>query len=294
LSIKANLRARRRRRRIMWVSVFAVLVALIVVAYLVASSSSNPYTSYVGQPVSSSLLQELSGFGSSTLAAVGGGTGRAPSVITGTPLTDNGKPEILYIGGEYCPYCAVARWSLVIALSKFGNFTGLNYMLSSATDVNSNTPTFTFANITYTSDHVSFVAVEHWDRSSNIFQPLTSQEQSIYTQYDSGGIPFVDFANQYLINGAPGGLGSIDLSNKNWTQVAALLNQPSSSTAQAIVGEANYIISTICAIDGNAPSSVCSQSYATLPLAYQAASRGQPQPSVFAAPPARAEFPWTD
>lgn len=293
MAIKANLRARRRRRRIMWVSALAVLVALIVVAYLFAASSNNPYTSYIGQPVSSSLAQGLSGFSSSTLAAVGGGTGRAPPAITGTPLTDNGKPEILYVGGDYCPYCAVTRWSIVIALSRFGNFTGLNYMLSSATDLNSNTPTFTFSNITYTSNYVSFVAVEHWDRSQNVLQPLTSQEQSIYTQYDTGGIPFVDFANQYAINGAPGGLGSIDLSNKNWTQVADLLNQPSSTTAQAILGEANYIISTICAIDGNAPSSVCSQSYATLPLAYQAASGGESQPNVLAAYPARVESHWT-
>lgn len=292
MTIKANLRARRRRRRILWISILAVLVAVIVVAYFVAASFSNPWVSYIDQPVSPALSQELATFSTSTLASVGAGSGKAPSSISGTILTNGSKPEILYVGGEYCPYCAVTRWSLIIALSKFGNFTGLKYMLSSGTDVNANTPTFTFANATYTSRYVSFVAVEHWDRAENIFQPFTSQEQSIYTQYDSGGIPFVDFANQYLINGAPGGLGSIDLMNKNWTQVATLLNQPSSAAAQAIVGEANYIISTICAIDGSSPSSVCSQSYATQLLAFTEAPSGTTQ-SLAVPSPSRTDLPWT-
>jgi hypothetical protein len=264
-----------------------------VVAYFVAASFNNPWISYIGKPVSPALSEGLAAFSTSTLAAVGGGSGKAPSSISGTALTNNGKPEILYVGGDYCPYCAVTRWSLVIALSKFGNFTGLEYMLSSGTDVNANTPTFTFVNTTYTSNYVSFVEVEHWDRSQNILQSFTSEEQSIYTQYDTGGIPFVDFANQYLINGAPGGLGSIDLSNKNWTQVATLLNQPTSSAAQAIVGEANYIIGTICAIDGSSPSSVCSQSYATLPLAFTATPSETTQQSLAVPYPGRIDLPWT-
>src|SRR5690348_7156130 len=31
------------------------------------------------------------------------------ATVTGTPLTSNGKPELLYLGGEYCPYCAAER-----------------------------------------------------------------------------------------------------------------------------------------------------------------------------------------
>jgi hypothetical protein len=32
---------------------------------------------------------------------------------------------MLYIGAEYCPYCAAERWPLVMALSKFGTFSNL-------------------------------------------------------------------------------------------------------------------------------------------------------------------------
>ena len=293
LSIKANLRARRRKRRILNATLIVAIIGIIVVAYLIAASFSSQYTSYIGKPLSSSLYQELATFNSTYLSAVGAGSGALPSTISGSSLTSNGKPEVLYVGGEYCPFCGVTRWSMIIALSKFGNFTGLEYMLSSGSDVNANTPTFTFANASFTSPYISLVTVEHWDRSDNIYQPLTTDEQSLISQYDtSGSIPFIDFANQYTIVGAVGGLGAIDLSGMNWTQVATQLRSPGSSTAQAIIGEANYFISAICAIDSREPSSVCSQSNGTLTLAYPSPASSVSTPITFAIQTSRLDLPW--
>ena len=51
----------------------------------------------------------------------------APTTITGAPLTSGGKPEMLYIGAEYCPYCAAERWAMIVALSRFGTFSGLRH-----------------------------------------------------------------------------------------------------------------------------------------------------------------------
>ncbi|EQD78092.1 protein containing DUF929, partial [mine drainage metagenome] len=48
-----------------------------------------------------------------------------PIKVSTPKLTQNGKPEVLYIGAEYCPYCALLRWSLVGALSRFGKFSNL-------------------------------------------------------------------------------------------------------------------------------------------------------------------------
>jgi len=294
LSIRANLRARRRKRQILYGTLVAVAVGIIVVAYFVAASFNDPYTSYIGQPVSSSLYNDLASFNNAALAGVGAGSGAMPSAISGSSITINGKPEVLYVGGEYCPFCGVTRWSMIIALSKFGNFTGVNYMLSSGTDVNANTPTFTFANATYTSPYISLVTVEHWDRSDNVYQPLTTDEQSLVSQYDSAGsIPFIDFANQYSIVGAVGGLGAIDLSGMNWTQVVTQLRAPGSTTAQAIIGEANYFISTICAIDSRQPASVCSQSYGTLTLAYAPIVNNVSAPMLLTVPASRLDSPWT-
>ncbi len=45
------------------------------------------------------------------------------------------KPQVAYIGAEYCPFCASERWPMVIALSRLGTFSGLGLTTSSATDV---------------------------------------------------------------------------------------------------------------------------------------------------------------
>ena len=48
----------------------------------------------------------------STLAAVGQGSVAQPwtKASEPKPLTLHGKPELLYIGAEFCPVCAVERW----------------------------------------------------------------------------------------------------------------------------------------------------------------------------------------
>src|SRR6266568_183753 len=52
----------------------------------------------------------------------------------GPLLTASGKPEIVYVGAEYCPFCAAERWALSVALSRFGSFSGLRLIHSSSTD----------------------------------------------------------------------------------------------------------------------------------------------------------------
>ncbi len=82
--------------------------------------------------------------------------------VNGTALTSGGKPEVLYLGGEYCPYCAAQRWAMVNALSRFGTFSGLTTTHSSSTDVDPNTPTWTFYKSTYTSNYLVFTPVEEY------------------------------------------------------------------------------------------------------------------------------------
>jgi len=61
--------------------------------------------------------------------------------VSGTPLTSSGKPEALYIGAEFCPYCALQQWRLGVALSRFGAFSKLRTVHSSSIDLYPNTPT---------------------------------------------------------------------------------------------------------------------------------------------------------
>ena len=69
-----------------------------------------------------------------SFAAVSAGSGSillfngyaTPAPANARPLTSAGKPEVLYVATEYCPFCAAQSWPLIIALSHFGQFSGLN------------------------------------------------------------------------------------------------------------------------------------------------------------------------
>jgi len=274
--MRARQKRRERTRRLTILVTIAVIAVSLIVAFYIVLNNSTPYQSYVGKPVSSSVMGALTGVSNATLTAVGKPAGvNSPAQISGSALTSGGKPEVLYIGGDYCPYCAIERWSLIIALSRFGDFSGLTYMLSSSSDVNPNTPTFSFRSATYTSTWITFVGVEEFGQDpSTVVQALTTEQQSLVTQYDNcatsasggGGIPFVDLGNKYAVN--CGAQAPVDMSGQSWTHVANQLDNTSSTVGNMIDGAANTLITAICSIDGHQPASVCSQSYATVTLSY--------------------------
>jgi hypothetical protein len=184
------------------------------------------------------------------------------TAITGDPLTADGKPRVLYIGAEYCPYCAAERWPLVIALSRFGTFTGLTTTTSSSSDVYPSTPTLSYASATYTSDHLSFTGVE---TASNVkgsdgqYEPLqtpTTADQALLTKYDTeGSIPFLDLGNKYVLVGSsyvPDGLAKL-----TQAQIVADLSDPSNANTQQIIGSANILTAALCQQTGQQPAAVC-------------------------------------
>jgi hypothetical protein len=311
LGRRAAIRAKQRNRRIATISVVTMTIAAVLALVLIIEASSNvpgdQYSASIDQPVSPAVMQQITGVDDSTLSAIGlPRSVTPPATVTGNTLTLDGKPEILYIGGEYCPFCALERWSLIIALSHFGSFSGLEYMQSSSTDTNPNTPTFMFANATYTSPYITFVPVEELNRAGQTVATPTSNESSLFSQYgmcaangESGGIPFVDIANTYVVNcGAQFSLPQI--AGENWTQVASQLNTPNSTVAQEIDGAANTLITAICKVDGGQPSSVCSQPFASLTLdGYTASASGatighqDPAALILLLPQVRSESRWT-
>jgi hypothetical protein len=78
--------------------------------------------------------------------------------LSGPALTLAGKPQILYIGAEFCPVCGAERWALVVALSQFGTFTNLQQTTSAARD--GHIPTVSFYGSSYASPYVTFTPVE--------------------------------------------------------------------------------------------------------------------------------------
>jgi len=184
----------------------------------------------------------------------------------------DGKPGVLYVGAEYCPYCAAERWALVSSLSRFGTFSNLKVTASSHTDVYPATNTFSFEGSTYTSQYVTFQAVEQVSNIPNnqgYYKPLdkmTKAQQAILNKYEQPpldpnaqtgqfGYPFVDIGNQAIVTGPSYSSGI--LAGLSHSEIANGLSDPSNPVTQAIVATSNYISAGICATTQNQPTSVC-------------------------------------
>jgi len=255
--------------RAWWRSPFAMggagagLVAVIVILVVILGGSGVAAVS-TPTPVPASVLSAVTAppqtlFGQ---VAEGGQPGELSRLTGSKPIQDSsGKPEVVFVGAEYCPYCAAERWSMIMALSRFGTFTGLKEMSSTSSDVDPDTSSFTFVDSHYSSQWIDFSSTELYDRNDNALQTPSSQVESLYTTYDqppytaSNGFPFLDIAGRYVLYQT-----SYDpaiLQGLSWAQIAADLSTASNPITQAIVGNANWLTAAICEATGNQPSSVC-------------------------------------
>ena len=247
-------------------AVLAIVISLVLVKALSPAARPGP-TAATGTALPASVVAGVTSVPPATLNAVGKGTA-APGTVTpvaGASLSSGGKPEILYIGAQYCPYCATERWPLTVALSRFGTFSGLHGIHSSPTDVYPSQPTLTYYGSSYTSKYLVFTPVETTTENPNTpLQRPTAAEQAVLSQYDAppyvaaadaGSIPFVDLGGRYLIHGAQ--YDPQVLQGLTWAQVASALRDPSSPVAQGADGAANMITAAICKMTGNQPASVC-------------------------------------
>jgi hypothetical protein len=228
------------------------VVLVLVVVLVLARWATTPAPR--SQPPASRVVASITSIPASDLTRVGRGTAaQAVKGIKGAPLVGpNGKPEVLFVGAEFCPYCAAERWAIIIALSRFGTFSGLKLTSSSSTDVDPNTPTFTFRDATYASSYLDFVAVEGQDQPPN----LNADQQNLVSRYDSSGsIPFVDFGNRSVLVGSTYDPGL--LQGSDWLSIASALRQPSSDQARAILGSANELTAALCQLSGGQPASAC-------------------------------------
>jgi thiol-disulfide isomerase/thioredoxin len=245
--------------------VAVVLIATILVIVKVSSSAGSPKSGKAAQAADAAVVKMVSSVPQSVLNTVGTGTVQTlPKPISGAPLTQGGKPSVLYVGAEYCPYCATERWAVAVALSRLGTFTNLGETSSSPSDVYPNTATLTFHGASYTSQYLAFTGKETESNQAvnGGYAPLdklSAAEQALVDKYDpSQGIPFIDIGGKYVISGA-----SYDpavLQGKTQAQIAAALSDPSSPIAKGVDGTANVINAAVCAITGGKPANVCSAS----------------------------------
>ncbi len=291
----ATRRARVRSRMLLAAgSVVAVLAVVLTLVLVEAGSTPAPTAPPSDGPSGAALtnvVSDLTSVPPSVLEAVGAGSISADSVgttntsgsgylapVTGSPLTSGGKPEVMYVGAGFCPYCAALRWPLIVALSRFGTFSGLTPIRSAITNGAGQaepypaTPTWSFYRSTYISPFLTFTPVELQtnvpDRATGGYtalQSMSSSQQAMMAKYDpSAGIPFVDIGNAYVQLSTLAPYGPQSLQGKTWGQITAALYDPSSTMAKDIGASANYLTAAICKLTGNQPTSACTPAVTAL------------------------------
>ncbi len=265
-------RSDRRRQVSIGTAVVSAVLAVVLAFVLIKVASDHTRSTARGSALSAdggvtgaalpaTVVKDIVTVPASTLDAVGTGSALTynPSPFTAgsnATLTSSGKPEMLYIGAEFCPYCAAMRWSMAVALSRFGTFTTpLRGSHSSSTDTDPKTPTLTFYQSGYTSKYLTFTPVENETVAKTPLQSTTSAQQALWTKYTQQSYPFIDFGDKYVIKAPLFDAGI--LAGMTWAQVAAALHNPASPVAQGADGVANMITAAICKMTNGQPGSVC-------------------------------------
>jgi hypothetical protein len=206
--------------------------------------------------------------------------------VAGPPLAAHGKPEVFYVATEYCPYCATQSWAMIVALSRFGTFTGLRTIRSAhfssalpSTLTSQAFPpldTWTFYGSGYTSRYLTFVPVETrsnvlvsrhanplHQNSYTRLQRLTPAQQAIFTRYDKlQAVPFTDFGNRSALTGSS--FNPTVLEHETWSQIAAELRNPHGIRGRSILGTANYITAAVCQLTHDQPVTACTPAVRSL------------------------------
>ncbi len=243
---------------------FAGLAALatVLLGFASVAHAQIPYAQLVdGTTLPATLVQQLQAV---SIRDVGKATPSGKPSLKAVPdaAPVQGKPHVLYMGAEFCPYCAVVRWPLVVALMRFGSFEGLTVTRSSPTDVAANTATLSFVHATYTSRWIDFEAVETSDRMQRPLQkPTPAQLEKIkrfdrepYTKYP-GSIPFLDIADRWIMAGSP--INPSLLRGLDWFEAVDQLDSGKGPLWEAVLGEADQITRALCGLTHGEPKTAC-------------------------------------
>ena len=239
-------------------AVVVLVVGAIVVFLLVSRSQAAP-APIPSPSTQGQVLADLTGLDVQRTEAIGDGGLKSPmQKVSATPLVGpQGRPELLYIGAEFCPFCAAQRWSLAIVLARFGTLGGVGLTTSSSSDVFPDTATLTFAHSSYASSYIEFAEVEETDRNRNPLQSPTADQQRLFDQLNSRrSIPFTDYGSRWVTIGS--GYQPDVLQGMTWQQIAdQLQNNPQGPAASRILGNANWMTGAVCQLLAGPPDTVC-------------------------------------
>ena len=248
----------------------AASLAVLLLALLIAPAAqaqflfSTPAAARgkLDQPLPAALLQRLSAISRAGLTLT---TPVAPAALHLKRISGpqpGPQPTLLYVGAEFCPYCAAQRWGLALTLLRFGQLQGVRYMLSTAHDVYPDTPTLSFYGAHYDSRVLHLLAIETQKRDQQPLMPMPPLVKAIFGKFDAPpyvqmayGIPFVYLGGRYLLTQpmiSPAALQGMD-----WDEVVAQLGNADGTLYRTIMPQVNLLTAAVCSLDGGQPAAVC-------------------------------------
>ena len=252
----ARKRAEARRRLLAAIGAVTAVLAVVVALVAIKLTSAPARPVAIESAASSVIVRQVTTVPAAVLTGVSSGQVITPLQAvqrSGPPLIVGGKPAIVFVSEESCPFCAAERWSLAVALSHFGTWSHLGSTTSSATDVYPGTATLSFRAAVYRSTELTLRTTELTDNAGRPLQAQTPLDTRLIDAFDvppyvnsadqSGAVPFLDIANRYILAGAQ--YSPQVLAGLSAAQIAAQLANPSSPVAQAIDGSARVIVAAI-------------------------------------------------
>ena len=259
--------AKANRRRNVMVAGGATLAVVLVVGLIVAIGLSTKKKTSATNAVVAAPTSVTGGITGAATAMLSGApdisaVSGPPATLTGARLTNAaGLPEVLYVGGDFCPNCGATRWPLAIALSRFGTLSNVKTTYSADSDKPSHIPTLSFHGSSYTSQYIAFVGKEEVDGARKPLDTLTAAETSLFDNFGGSpngstpGYPFIDFGGIWKQNGAS--FDPTALSGMTPESVAASLSKPTAKPGSLIKASADVFTAIICELDGGKPANVC-------------------------------------
>jgi thiol-disulfide isomerase/thioredoxin len=262
--MRAEAARKEKQRKQMITAVVAVVVVVIAVVVGVVIANRPQEAPPAASGAATTALSKLTKLPAATLdAAAAPAPGRAPNKLEGgAPLTADGKPKVLYVGAEFCPYCAMERWALIGALGRFGTFEGLKATTSATNESIPDIPTWSFVGSTYKSDYLAFEAVETQTREFKPLQTLEGENKALFEKHNpGGGIPWVTFGGTHATDGA-----SVDAEvfrDATYDSLIAGILDPKSRVGQTVDPAINVLTAQLCTLTKNQPADVCTSAGVT-------------------------------
>ena len=210
----ARKRAAARRRLLAAAGAVTAVLAIVAVLVVVKLTASPAHRAASESAAPAALVRQVTTVPAATLAQMSAGQATTLQAVRthGPLLTLGGKPAIVFVSEESCPFCAAERWALTVALSHFGTWKPARHhqFLGHRRLPRHRHPVVSFGTLPQRG-----ADTEHHGADGQCRPPLQPQTQLdagliasdelppyVNSVDQSGAVPFLDIGNRFILAGA--------------------------------------------------------------------------------------------